>query len=154
MLWWSALWSKWYFAIQITADVRSERSGLGSGTTKRSLDEAGLNSTSTDKHQRLMKHYSEVMARETQSSSHSSRPRHWWNICTCTSLWWMYYNTWLLNLIASVLNCSLFIMSGILHFWNVCICWQPKQHWNPHKLPSPLLPYIGPCLKYNNDCVV
>ena len=48
--------------------MRGVRSGLGStvGGGKRSLDAAG--SESAAKHRRLMKHYTEVMARETKKN--------------------------------------------------------------------------------------
>ena len=54
---------------QVKADVREKRSGLGStgeggGGGKRSLDAAG--SESDAKHRRLMKHFSEVVAREAK----------------------------------------------------------------------------------------
>ena len=56
--------------IQIKADVRDERSGLGSKTFKRSLDSAGDESSAANKHRRMMKHYSEVVAREEKKSKH------------------------------------------------------------------------------------
>ena len=51
--------------VQVQADIREARSGLGS-KGKHSLDTAG--SESAAKHQRLVKRYSEVVARETQRS--------------------------------------------------------------------------------------
>lgn len=59
---------------QVTAEVRDVRSGLGStaggggggGGGKRSLDAAG--SESAAKHARLVKRYSQVVARESERS--------------------------------------------------------------------------------------
>ena len=63
-------------ATQVTAEVRDVRSGLGStaggggggggGGGKRSLDAAG--SESAAKHARLVKRYSQVVARESERS--------------------------------------------------------------------------------------
>lgn len=56
--------------VQVKADVREVRSGLGSmvGGGKHSLDTVG--SESAAKHRRLMKHYSDVVARENRQSKH------------------------------------------------------------------------------------
>lgn len=51
--------------LQVKADVREARMGLGSmAGGKHSLDTAG--SESAAKHRRLVKHYSEMVARETR----------------------------------------------------------------------------------------
>lgn len=55
--------------MQVKADIHERRSGLGStvGGGTHSLDTAGNESTA--KHRRLMKHYSQVVARETTGQS-------------------------------------------------------------------------------------
>ena len=57
-------------SLQIKADVKVERSGLGSGAGggKRSLDAVG--SESTAKHRRLVQHYSQAVAREARTAKH------------------------------------------------------------------------------------
>ena len=50
---------------QVLAEVRDEKTGLGSAYSKRGMDSMH----STDKHQKMLKHYAQVVSREQKKSS-------------------------------------------------------------------------------------